>query len=179
MKKIKLILAGRGSECYVHDINEEQKERLVNGGIEDDKISLELVCDILGVEWHEENARIYTGASTSPDSFYIAAYDEFNKLIWESDENFEFNDELDTYWDGYEEVEWDPNKLIIHDYIKGNFKEYELKLEEDFDPNKLSTVIQDVGEIIQLIKDLKYDDKELEDYEWGDYWSKGLSFYLV
>jgi hypothetical protein len=177
MKKVKLILAGRGSECYVHDINEEQKERLINGGIEEDKISLELVCDILGVEWHEENARIYTGASTSPDSFYIAAYDEFNKLIWESDENFEFNEELESHW--YDEVEWEPNKLIIHDYIKGNYKEYTLTLEEDFDPNKLSPVIQDVGEIIQLIKDLKYDDKELEDYEWGDYWSKGLSFYLV
>lgn len=176
MKKVKLILGGRGSECYVHDINEEQKERLINGGINDDKMTTDLACEILGIDWFEDGAKIYTGAYTESDNFYIAAYDENNELIWESDEDFEFNEELSDDW--YDGVEEDGNKLIIEDYIKGTYFEYILELEEDFDPEKLSPIIIDISETVQIIKGLKYNNQELEISEWGDYWSKGLYFHL-
>lgn len=177
MKKVKLILGGRGAECYVHNINEEQKERLINGGVNEDKMTMDLACEILGVDFIEENdARIYTGAYTESDNFYIAAYDESDNLIWESNEDFEFNEELeDHWWDGVEE---DGNKLVVEDYIKGNYFEYILELEEDFDPQKLSPIILDISEIVQIIKGLKYDGKELEVSEFGDYWSKGLYFHV-
>ena len=177
MKKVKLILGGRGAECYVHNINEEQKERLINGGVNEDKMTMDLACEILDIDFIEENdARIYTGAYNDSENFYIAAYDEENNLIWESNEDFEFNPELEDH--DFDSVEEDGPKLIVEDYIKGTYFEYELELEEDFDPQKLSAVQLEIAEIVQIIKGLKYNEKELEVKEWGDYWSKGLYFYV-
>lgn len=182
MKKVKLILGGRGAECYVHDINEEQKERLINGGINEDKMTIDLVNEILGIDWIEENARVYVGAYTEPDNFYIAAYDEQNNLIWESNEDFEFNPEFEYNEDfelkDFDNVEEDGLKLVIEDYIKGTYFEYQLELEEEFDPQKLSTIQLDISETVQIIKGLKYNGNKLEISEWGDYWSKGLYFHL-
>lgn len=175
-KKVKLILGGRGYETYVHNINEEQKERLVNADIENQNPNYDLVCEILGIDNHDDNSTAYLGASTDPESFYIGAFDENDNVIWESDENFEFNEELEDHW--WDEVETDGSKLLIVDYVKGNFHEYVLELEEDFDPQKLSPVYLDISEIIQILKSLKYDGKEIEIDEWGDYWSKGLYYHL-
>jgi len=176
MKKVKLILGGRGSECYVHNITEEQKERLLDAGLEDDNMTIELACEILGIDFFEDGATTYTGAYIQPDDFYIAAYDEDNNLIWESNEDFEFNPEFEDH--DFESVEEDGTKLIIEDYIKGTYFEYQLELDEDFDPQKLSAVQLEISEIIQIIKGLKYNGQELEVVEWGDYWSKGFYFHI-
>ena len=62
--------------------------------------------------------------------------------------------------------------------MKGTFKEYELNIEDEFDPEKLSFKRVDVHEYVEVITDLKYDGQSLELDEYGDYWSKGCFFYL-
>ena len=47
------------------------------------------------------------------------------------------------------------------------------------DPKHLEPIIVSVAEIIELMTDLKYNNVILNPFrEFGDYWSKGLSFYL-
>ena len=181
MKNIKLILGGKGAECHVHDINKAQKERFINGDVQNDKMSLDLICEILNINFFEEGARFYSGVYNSSDQYYIAALDENNNLIFESTEGWSLpiKDYKDMDDSDLILVETTPNKFIIEDSVKGNFIEYVLELDDDFDPNKLSPVITDISNTIEIITSLKYDGKEIKKCEYGDNWSKKLNFYLV
>ena len=178
MKKIKLVLSGRGAECYVHNITEQQKEKLINAGILDNKMSVDSICEMLEIEFFDEKANIYTGAYTNSSDFNISVYNETNDLIWESDENFEFNEEFSDDWWNEVESEEDEIKLIVEDYIKGTFQTYELELSEDFDPSKLSPIMLEISESVEIIAGFKYDGQELNKPELGDFLSKGFSFHI-
>lgn len=174
MHTIKLILGGQGAECYVHDINNVQRNRLIDE-IDNEQMDINLACNILNIDFIENGARIYTGAY--PEEMYLAAYDEDDNLIFECDSSFSFANEPDDGW--IESVEsFEKQIFIVQDYIKGDFMIYHLSLESDFDPGLLSPIMIDVAENAQIIIGLKYNGQEPPDNEAGEYWSKGLFFYL-
>lgn len=176
MKKYKIILGGRGAETYVHPINSEQKEKLQQMGIEDRdfEVDWDKLNEVLGTEW-DYTDETYSGAYDNPAAYHITVFDEEDNEVFSSDDDF--------YMDGTDDDEdyifvEKENILVIEHYVKGTFKEYELEIEETFDPQKLSRVVVEINEAISVIKDLKYDNKAMEDFEYGDTWSKGAFFYL-
>ena len=56
---------------------------------------------------------------------------------------------------------------------------YEIEIEEEFDPKHLVPEIVSVAETVELVVGFKYNNVDLTPFrDYGDYWSKGLSFYL-
>jgi preprotein translocase subunit SecA len=74
---------------------------------------------------------------------------------------------------------YEEKNLIVEDTCKGQFFKCEFETKEDFDVSKLSPIITEVGEYVNIITGLRYDDKVLEVTDYGDYWSKGFYFYLT
>jgi hypothetical protein len=100
-------------------------------------------------------------------------YDESESMVWESPNNHEFDDVQMEFKFETDQV------LIVEDYIKGQFYFYEIELEKDFDPTLLIPIVTEIGERVEIITDLMYNEVELSYYkEFGDYWSKGLTYYL-
>jgi hypothetical protein len=94
-------------------------------------------------------------------------------MIWESPNNHEFDDVQMEFKFETDQV------LIVEDYIKGQFYFYEIELEKDFDPALLVPIVTEIGERVEIITDLMYNEVELSSYkEFGDYWSKGITYYL-
>jgi hypothetical protein len=183
MKKYKVILGGRGSETYVFKLTPEQKQKLVDGEVEKDKMDVDEISEILEVGFITETDETYSGPYVANDSFVIEVYDEEDKKVWDSydmEDDWDFDEE--SRWeneDGYESVADDENLLIVEDYCKGNYREFILEIEEDFQPIKLLPMVTEIGERVEIITGLFYDGKKMEDFEWGDTWSKGLYFYLT
>lgn len=178
MKTYKILFGGRGADLYLHPIDEEQKDQLEEMGVtdEDKPVDFDKLNEVLKVENWDYADEVYTGSYTSPDLYYISVYNEEDNLVWESDKDF-FMDQGEEE-DDYKFMEKE-NVLMIEHYVKGTFKEYKLEIEEDFNPEKLTTKSVDINEEVEIIVDLKYDNKELELEEWGDYWSKGTFFHLL
>lgn len=171
-----MLLGGRGAELYIHQINEEQKTKLKEMDIENKDVAVDWdkLNETLGTEW-DFTDDMYTGAYDNPTAYHIRVFDENDNEVFASDNDF-FLEEGDSDTD-YEFVEKE-NILLIEHYMKGTFKEYELEIEGDFDPLKITPVVVEVNEAISLITGLKYDDKEIEDFEYGDDWSKGAFFHI-
>ena len=186
MKKLKVLLGGRGAEAYVFKLTPEQKQKLVDCKVEKGNMDVDEISEILEVGYITESEEVYTGAYANSDGwgFVIEVYDEEDKTIWNSyeiEKDWDFDEE--TKWDneeeGYQSVADAENLLIIEDYSKGNYYTFELEIEGEFDPKKLSPMITEIGERIEIITGLFYDGKKLEVYEYGDTWSKGLYFHLT
>lgn len=169
-------LGGRGAEIYIHNLTPEQKEKLKDMDIEnkDAPVDWDKLNEILGTEW-DYTDDIYTGAYDNPEAYYITVFDEENNEVFASDDDF-YMDGTDDEED-YIYVEKE-NVLVIEHYVKGTYKEYEFEIDGDFDPSKLSAVVTEINETISIITDLKYDGKKLENFEYGDDWSKGAFFYI-
>ncbi len=179
MKTYKLILSGRGAEIFIHPVNEEQRQKFIDMDImaDDAEVDLDEVTEILGVESWDYADESYTGTYYGPNSCHIQLRDENDEQVWVSDENFSMNQCEEE--GGYKFIETE-NILVIEHSVKGTYKEYTLTLgdDEEFDPEKLTYTLVDVHEYVEIITGLKYDGKKFEDFEWGDYWSKGTFFYL-
>jgi hypothetical protein len=68
--------------------------------------------------------------------------------------------------------------LLVEDYQKGNFFNYILEIEDDFDPSLLSSkVVELLDGRSELITDIKYDGNEMEK-DYGDTVSKGFTYIL-
>jgi hypothetical protein len=166
--KYKIVISGRGSETYVHKLNEDQINIIKEMDLEDPDV--DELSSILKKEDIFDTDDIIFGAYSSPENFLIIVYDEEDNLIWESSDDHEFED-CDF------RCVFDMDKvLLIEDYVKGQFYSYELET-DDFDFNKLTPVITEIGERIEVITDLVYDDQSLEK-DYLDYWSKGMYYYL-
>lgn len=176
MKKYKLYLGGRGAEIYIHSINQEQKEKLQEMKIEEKDVPVDWdkLNEVLGVEW-DYSDDTYTGAYDNPSAYHITVFDDEDKEVFSSDDDF-YMDGSDSE-DDYTYVEKD-NILVVEHYVKGTFKEYELEVEESFIPEKLTPTVVEINEAISVITGLKYDGKEIENFEYGDDWSKGAFFYI-
>jgi hypothetical protein len=168
MKKFKLILKGTGAVCYAHDINEEQKNTLIDAGVSEGDADHDSVCEILGIDYIDQNARSYTGVYENSEDCSIVVFDENEKCVWESSDEYSLEPYINENDQDDERIkETNGLVLIAKESIKGTIKEYDLEINDDFDPKKLSGVYVDIAETIQLFIDLKYDGKELEDFEWG------------
>lgn len=175
MKTYRIILGGRGAEVFIHPVTEHQKSQLKELGVGDDEVEMDFdkLNEVLGVDSWDYADESYTG-SYHGDSCHISVLDG-EEIVWSSDEDNFINEGEDV--GDYKFIERE-DILVIEHYVKGVFKEYTLNLEEDFNITKLTFKTLDVHETVEIITNLKYDGKDLDDYEWGDYWSKGTFFYL-
>ena len=173
MKKYKIEISGKGSEVMVFHLNDDQKTKLLNGDVEGEGMSNDEVLEVLEVDDFFDSEDILIGLYPNPHLMSITVYNENGDKVWESDEDFNLqSDDVEYLYDS-------PDTLIVEDYIKGTPFVYELEIEEDFDPKHLEPIVVSVAEIIELMTDLKYNNVILSPFrEFGDYWSKGLSFYL-
>ena len=171
-----MTLGGRGAELYIHQLTEEQKQQLQDMKIEDRDapVDWDKLNEILKTEW-DYTDDMYTGAYDNPTAYHIRVFDENDEEVFSSDDDF-FLEEGESEED-YQFVEKE-NVLIIEHYMKGTFKDYELEIEGEFDPLKITPVVVEINEAISLITDLKYDNKEIENFEYGDDWSKGAFFHI-
>jgi hypothetical protein len=173
MKKYKIIVGGRGAECYIHRVNTDKRVRLIEGRVEEDKLESTEIAEILGIDFVTDSDDIFIGPYNHPENYYITVYDENENMIWESPNNHEFDDAQMEFKFETDQV------LIVEDYIKGQFYFYEIELEKDFDPALLVPIVTEIGERVEIITDLMYNEVELSSYkEFGDYWSKGITYYL-
>jgi hypothetical protein len=163
----KIEIQGRGSEFTIYELTEEQKEKLQDGGIEDDVMDSDQICEVLEVEDYFSNdsqMALYDG------EYYIKVTDENENVIWEAEEGHEFEktELVHVYNDG--------DYLLIDDYQKGHFFTYFLEA-DSFDSKLLTPVNTEFIGRFSVITDFKYDGKSI-DREWGDTWSKGYTYYL-
>lgn len=178
MKTYKVVFGGRGADLYLHSIDEEQKSKLIAMEVQDTSKSVDFdkINEVLKVDNWDYSEEVYTGTYTSPTACHITVFDEDQKLVWESDDDFFI--ELGSEDEDHLILE-KRNTFLIEHSVKGVIKEYILNIDEDFDPKKFSAKSVDINEEVEIIVDLKYDDKLMEIDEWGDYWSKGSFFYIL
>ena len=171
MQKFTISLHGRGAEINVHNITEEQREKLEH--LDLDNCIFEDVTHILEIEDELsliESDEVYIGAY--PEHSRITVFDESQEIVFSEEiENIAFN-ELISESTSINEI-YQKNKLYVNDNIKGTF--FELVVEEDsFDVKNLELHFSEI-EGSELITSIKYKNSELD---FGDYWSKGIVFFL-
>ena len=173
MKKYKILVGGRGAECYVHKLNVDKRSQLMEGKVQEDQMDSEQISEILGVCVVTETDDIFLGAYNDPELYHITVLDENENTVWESENSHEFDD---YQW----EYKFDDDQvLVVEDYSKGIFYEYELELEQDFNHKLLVPIVTEIAEKVELITDFLYDESDLNSFkDYGDYWSKGLNYYL-
>lgn len=174
--KYTIELAGRGAESFIFKLDEEQYEALTAGAVDEDEMSSDEICEVLGVDFYDESSEIITGifvGKNHGEHLFITVKDEDENVVWESTEDFDFNkvEEKELYDDG--------EYLCCEDYQKGLFFIYQLEA-DNFDPNLLEGVITKVlGQgTNDYITDIKYNGQDFSEREWGDTSSKGFTYYL-
>ena len=173
MKKYTIEVYGKGGEAYVFNLTDEQKLKLSEGNVESDEMDVDEIADILNVNDVYDTDNIYIGPYPQPSSFGVKVINENGDKVWESKDDWELD------FEEYEYAFEKPNVLIVEDYIKGIFFTYELEIEEDFDYKKLKPIVTEISESVELLTELTYNGVNLNSFkDFGDYWSKGLTFYL-
>ena len=163
----KIEILGIGSEFTIFELTEEQKEKLKEGGIEDDEMDSDQICQVLEVEDYfsdDSQMALYDG------EYCIKVTDENENVIWEAEEGHEFEktELVDVYMSG--------DYLLIDDCQKGHFFTYFLET-DSFDSKLLTPVNTEFIGRYSVITDFKYDGKSI-DREWVDTGSKGYTYYL-
>jgi hypothetical protein len=175
MKKYRILVGGKGAECYVHRIDKEKRKILLDLKIEEDKMENDEIAEVLGVHFVTDSDDIYLGPYYNSETYHISVYDENENLVWESNDQHKFQEEQIEY----EFEDEDDDVLVVEDYVKGTFYTYEIELEQNFDPTKLTPIVSEIPNDISIVSDLMYSDVELKNFkDYGDYWSKGFSYYL-
>ena len=162
---------GRGGENFIHKLTEEQYETLQDGGVEDNDMSQDQISEVLGTHFLEAEEMI-TGIYTGSDNISITVKDESDEVVWESEDDFDFEEYENHYQFN------DTHYLSVEDYQKGNFFNYTLETDEEFNPEMLVSVLVELLDgCSELITDIKYKDHEMiKDY--GDTSSKGFTYML-
>lgn len=171
-----ILVGGRGAEAYVHNLTPEQTQKLVELGDLNDGVESDQILEAIEKEFFDDADENYVGAYDTPDSYQIVVTDENGKTVFQSDEEFYFEDKHDDEED-YIFVADENNTLIVEDCVKGCFFKCKVEVDGEFDITKLTTITTDVGEYFEIITGLKYDGEVLEK-EFDDYFSKGLTFHL-
>lgn len=162
---------GKGAEAFIHKLTEDQYEALQDGGVEEDQMDTDQISEILGVDFLETD-NIITGIYTGGENIQIIVKDDSGKIVWESDDEFDFESWEDDYQFN------DTTYFSAEDYQKGNFFNYTLETDEEFNPEMLTAVLVELLDgCSELITDIKYNDHEMiKDY--GDTISKGFNYML-
>jgi hypothetical protein len=173
MKYYKIILAGRGAELYPFELNTKQYDALRDGGVEQDELEYDQICEILEVDSYFDSPN-ESIMGPFPNAFILRVEDEEGKVVYETEV-------LDVDKVDFEEKYCsDKAFLIIEDYCKGEQVVYDIPLEEDFDIDKLRLKVYDVGCRVEVINEIIYDEKSYEIYKsYGDTTSKGYYYHLT
>jgi hypothetical protein len=169
--KYTIEVTGKGGEAFIHKLTEEQYETLQDGGVEEDQMDTDQISEVLGVEFLETD-NIITGIYTGGENILITVKDESGEVVWESDDEFDFESWEDEYLFN------DATYFSAEDYQKGNFFNYVLETDEEFNPEMLTAVLVELLDgCSELITDIKYNDHEMvKDY--GDTRSCGFTYML-
>lgn len=175
--KYKINVGGKGAEVYIHKLDETQVKNLNEFDL--DLVSPEEIEDevLNGVSFMDTDLT-YIGPYNQQDCWYITVENELGEIIAKIDEEWEI--EPSDNFDDYEMIYDDPNYLIAEDYVKGDFYSYNIELDDEFDIEKLTSIVTEIGDSTIIITGLKYNGKLLENKELdGDFTSKGLYFKLT
>jgi hypothetical protein len=171
MSKFTISLFGRGSEVNVHTVTQEQRERLEHLNLND--CILEDVANILELKDElnlVESDEIYVGAYQ--ENSQIVVYDESNREIYSEDCEKLINHEMVSP-NGKVDKIYQESKLYVNDYIKGNI--FNIEIEDDkFHISQLEFNFIDI-EGLYMIYSISYEKNESY---IGDYWSKGIVYFL-
>lgn len=170
--KYKIEIVGRGFDCFIHKITEEQLNDLIVNEIESNLATIDEVAEILSIDDPLDTDLVHTGFYNNPEQYIIRITNI------DSDEVLDFKDyDFDDY--DYIASYRDDNYLIISDSVKGNIFNYQIDIDGEFDIEKLKPVVLDMCENLDIVVDFTYDGKDLTDNkEWGDYDSRGFYYYL-
>ena len=173
--RYKIEIYGKGGESFIFKLNEEQYEKLFDGGVEEDEMDLDDICEILDVEDVFDTDTIFSGPYLTikqGEDITIVVKSEKDEKVWESDNDFEFSGVE------YKYMYNDGDYLNIEDYQKGLFFICDLETDKEFDPKLLSCVVSNLLDgRSELITDIKYNDVLLEK-EFGVTSSKGFNYIL-
>jgi hypothetical protein len=164
-----LKISGRGGENYLHKLSQEQYDKLSELDLEE--ADQDEITEILKVDSVVDTDYSILGSYTDPESVFITVFDEQDNVVFESNEDTDLNYK-------FNQLQLEGDYLVVHDYVKGDFQEFEFE-SETFDSSKLNLVVTEIGYELEAITRIIYDGQELEPVDYGDYWSKGLYFYLV
>ncbi len=169
--KYTIEVSGKGAEAFIHKVTQDQYEQFQESGLEDDAMDTDEINEVLGNDFLETD-EIITGIYPGSDNIWIKVMDESGDVVWESDEDFEFEEYHDEYKFN------DTTYFNAEDYQKGNFFNYELETDEDFDPSLLTAVLVELLDgRSELITDIKYNGQDMKK-DYGDTTSKGFSWML-
>lgn len=172
--RYKIEVYGKGGECYVHLLNEEQREKFIDSDVENDEMSAEDIAEVLEKnDVFSDSQDTFLGPYNEDFCLYIKVTTDSDVLVWESTDETKFDTE-------YEYKFVDDKSLLVVDYVKGHFFSFNIELDEEFDSNKLTLIATEIGERVDIITGLYYGEVNLnnfKDYD-GDYWSKGLTYYV-
>jgi hypothetical protein len=166
--KYKIEIIGRGVDCYVHKIDENQLRNLIDNEIESGMTSILEISDILSIDDSLDTELVHTGFYSDSGSYIIRVTCDDKVLDFE---DYDFDDYE------YSSIYRDDNYLIISDVIKGNIFNYDIEIDGEFDIEKLKPTILDICEDLDIIVDFTYNGESLIK-EWGDYYSKGFDYYI-
>jgi hypothetical protein len=172
MSKFTIDIHGRGSEINAHNVSSEQIEKLKHLNL--DECILEDVADIL--EFDDtfgliESEEIYIGAYPENSRLTVTQQDDGTEILSDEINSLIFSETISNQNSTIEIYQ--KNKLYVNDNIKGNF--FTLEFEDDkFEPQHLELNFTDV-EGVELVSSFKYKGQECT---FGDYWSKGISYFL-
>jgi hypothetical protein len=175
--KYKIEVSGRGGDSFIFRLTEEQREKFSDADVESGSMEYDEICGILGVEdYFSSNDQImglYNGKNHG-EHLYIEVFDESGEVIWKSPEDYDFPEVEVSY--EYN----DGNYLLIEDYQKGLFWNYQLDLEEEFNSDLLSIkIVELLDGMSELITDIKYNGESIDYKDYGDTSSKGFTYYLL
>lgn len=168
----KITLSGKGSESYIHELNNDQIDSLKSLDLEN--TDSDEISNILDKNDIFETDEIILGPYSHPENYYIEVFDENEDIIWKSEDEHEFEDcHFNCVFDNP-----DDKVLIVEDYVKGQFLSFTIET-ESFDPKKLIPVITEISERIEVITGMFYGEQDLsESKDYLDYWSKGITYHL-
>lgn len=174
--KYKIEVFGKGLDCFIFKLDDEQYEKLLDSDVEEDGIGVSEICEILGVEDYLDSDHALCGiinGSYHGEHLTIVIKNENDEVVWESQDTFDFEEVDDNY------IYNDGHFLSISDYQKGLFFVGDLDLDGDFDSDLISAKITEALDgKVELITGLKYDGKDII-LDFGDTSSKGFYFYMI
>lgn len=167
--KYTLNISGRGAEYFLHKLTSDQYDNLIELDLE--QAEHDQVSEILEIDSILETEHIITGAFTNPESVNITVENETGEMIWETDD-------VTLLGFDYRQLELDADYLVVQDYMKGDFQQFEIYTQE-FDPEKLEFIVTEIGYELECITRIKYDGEEIEPADFGDTSSKGIYYFIV
>jgi hypothetical protein len=172
--KYNISLSGRGCDCRIFKIKDEEYLYLKENDVENEKLHFEEICEYLKKDLlFEDFDDCVTGAYL--DESWITVEDEIGNQVFDGEP-------IDSHLDNSEWISIDfegkENYLALEDYSKGKFFTFNLE-SEIFEINKLSFIVKEVCEVRDIIIGVKYDGEDITDtMEFGDFWSKGFYYIL-